>query len=197
VKTKFLILDSFGEKTMRRREFIGCAAAMSLVSGQGTSAEPQRTAKKGAPQRPEKAAAKLKLTHPVVDIAIVCSHFEESLRFYHEQLGLEIVQDIQIPDEVAVGAALAPRGFRHVRLRAGNTLIKLMDIPSAPPRRSDKFAAGVRWLTFFVEDVPETFKRLKAEGVKFLSDPVAAPDAAGVVCAVDPDGVLIELVQIR
>ena len=182
---------------MRRREFIGCAAAMSLAAGQGTSAEPKRTAGKGARRRPAKAAAKLKLTHPRVDIAIVCSHFEESLRFYHEQLGLEIVQDIQIPEEVAVGAVLAPRGFRHVRLRAGNTLIKLMDIPSPPPRRSDKFAAGVRWLTFFVEDVPETFKRLKADGVKFLGDPIAAPDAAGVVCAVDPDGVLIELVQIK
>jgi glyoxylase I family protein len=149
------------------------------------------------PARRALAATKLKLTHSNVDIAIVCSDFEKSLRFYHEQLGLEIVQDIQIPDEVAVGASLAPRGFRHVRLRAGNTLIKLMDIPSPPPQRSDKFAAGVRWLTFFVEDVPETFKRLKAEGVKFLSTPVAAPDAAGVVCAVDPDGVLIELVQLK
>jgi glyoxylase I family protein len=139
----------------------------------------------------------LKLTHPTVDIAIVCSHFKESLRFYHEQLGLEIVEDLQIPDEVARGAALAPRGFRHVRLRAGNTLIKLMDIPSPPPRRSEEFAAGVRWLTFFVADVPEIFKRLKAEGVKFLGDPIRAPDAAGVVCAVDPDGILIELVQRR
>ena len=73
---------------MRRREFIGCAAAMSLVPAQGTSAEPQHTAKKGVSQRSEKAEAKLKLTHPRVDIAIVCSHFEESLRFYHELLGL-------------------------------------------------------------------------------------------------------------
>jgi len=172
---------------MRRREFIGCAAAVPLLFGQNASGQAGRPT--------EKTAAKLKLSHPIVDIAIVCSHFKESLRFYHEQLGLEIVQDIQIPDEVARGAALAPRGFRQVRLRAGNTLIKLMDIASPPARRSDKFAAGVRWLTFFVEDVRKTFAQLKAEGVKFLSDPVAAPDAAGVVCAVDPDGVLIELVQ--
>ena len=48
-----------------------------------------------------------------------------------------------------------------------------------------------------MDDVPETFKRLKAEGVKFLADPITAPDAAGVVCAVDPDGILIELVQRR
>jgi catechol 2,3-dioxygenase-like lactoylglutathione lyase family enzyme len=130
-----------------------------------------------------------------VDIALACSDFQASLRFCHEQLGFEIVQDIQIPDDVARGAALAPRGFRQVRLRAGNTLIKLMDIASPPPQRSDKFAAGVRWLTFFVADVRQAFEQLQARGVRFLTDPIAAPDAAGVVCAVDPDGLLIELVQ--
>ena len=45
----------------------------------------------------------LQLTHPIVDVAITCSNFEESLRFYHECLGLEIVLDIQIPEEVAKG----------------------------------------------------------------------------------------------
>ena len=182
---------------MKRREFIGCAAAVSLLPCQGASGQSEGAAPKGAPRRTEKAVGKLKLTHPIVDIAIVCSHFKESLRFYHEQLGLEIVQDLQIPDEVATGAALAPRRFRQVRLRAGRTLIKLMDIASPPPRRSDKFAAGVRWLTFFVEDMRKTFDELKAKGVKFLADPIAAPDAAGVVCAVDPDGILIELVQVK
>jgi len=182
---------------MRRRKFIGCAAALSFLSRPGASGQAEAAEREDASRRTATAASKLKLTDPVVDIAIVCSHFKESLRFYHEQLGFEIVQDLQIPDEVAKGAALAPRGFRHVRLRAGNTLIKLMDIASPPPRRSDEFAAGVRWLTFFVEDLHEAFTQLKAEGVKFLTDPVAAPDVAGVVCAVDPDGILIELVQVK
>jgi len=133
----------------------------------------------------------LTLTHPIVDIAITCSHFEESLHFYHEQLGLEIVQDIQIPDDIASSMGLAPRGFRQVRLRAGETLIKLMSISEPPPRRSHEFAAGVRWLTFFVDDVQKAFEELKAKGVPFLTDPIIA----GVVCAIDPDGILIELVQ--
>ena len=34
------------------------------------------------------------------------------------------------------------------------------------------------------------------KGVEFLSDPVSAPDAAAVVCARDPDGILIEFVQL-
>jgi glyoxylase I family protein len=137
----------------------------------------------------------LKLTHSVVDIAITCSHFEESLHFYRDQLGFEVVLDIEIPEAIAVGAGLAPRSFRQVRLKAGDTLIKLMGIAQPPPRRSSDFAAGVRWLTFFVEDVWEARTTLEARGVRFLTEPVSIPEGGGVVCALDPDGILIELVQ--
>jgi glyoxylase I family protein len=183
-----------GENTMKRREFLGCAAAASLA-GHAASGQTGQAAETKTAQPAEQTTAKLNLVHPTVDIALVCSHFNESLRFYHELLGLEIVHDLQIPDQVAQGAMLAPRGFRQVRLRAGQTLIKLMEIDSPPPRRSERFAAGVRWLTFFVDDVRKTYEQLQAEGVKFLSEPIAAPDAPGIVCAVDPDGLLIELVQ--
>jgi len=184
---------------MKRREFAGCAATLPLLAVRSALGQSDREeGTEGDVSTPKDlTAGKLKLTRPTVDIAFVCSDFEASLRFYHEQLGLEIVQDLQIPDAVARGAGLAPRGFRHVRLRAGQTLIKLMDIATPPPRRSRDFAAGVRWLTFFVEDLRATVERLKSEGVKFLADPVAAPDAVGVACAVDPDGVLIELVQLK
>ena len=138
----------------------------------------------------------LKLSHPTVDIAITCSNFEKSLDFYHNKLGFEIVLDLEIPENLAQNIGLAPSGFRQVRLKAGRTLIKLMDIESPPSTPSDQFSAGVRWLTFFVEDIDESVKNLKQNGVEFLSEPISAPDAAGVVCAKDPDGILIELVQI-
>ncbi len=32
----------------------------------------------------------IKLTHLVIDIGIVCSHFEESLVFYRDKLGFEV-----------------------------------------------------------------------------------------------------------
>ena len=138
----------------------------------------------------------LKLSHPIVDIAITCSNFEKSLDFYHNKLGFEIVLELEIPDNLAQDIGLAPTGFRQVRLKAGNTLIKLMDIESSPATPSDEFSGGVRWLTFFVDDIDESVKNLKQNGVEFLSEPISAPDAAGVVCAKDPDGILIELVQI-
>ncbi len=132
-----------------------------------------------------------------VDVGIVCSHFDESLHFYRDLLELEVGLDIQIPESVAVGAKLAPRPFRQVRLKAGETLIKLMEIEDPPPRRGSDFAAGVRWLTFFVDDARKTYEDLSAKGVEFLAEPVSAPDAAGVVCALDPDGLLVEFVQLR
>ncbi len=138
----------------------------------------------------------LNLLHPTVDIAITCSNFAESLDFYHKQLGFELVLELEIPESLARAVGLAPTGFRQARLKAGNTLIKLMDIASPPPRPAETFAAGVRWLTFFVENIEETVERLKQNGVEFLSEPVSAPDASGVICAKDPDGILIELVQI-
>ena len=138
----------------------------------------------------------LTLSHPTVDIAITCSNFAESLDFYHNKLGLEIVLELEIPDALARDVGLAPTGFRQVRLKAGNTLIKLMDIESPPPTPTGGFSAGVRWLTFFVPDIQSTVENLKQNGVEFLSEPISAPDAGGVVCAKDPDGILIELVQI-
>ena len=94
---------------------------------------------------------------------------------------------------------ISPKGispFRQVRLQAGNTLIKLIDIELPPEPVFNEFNPGVRWLTIFVEDVHETVKDLKQNGVTFLAESIAAPDAAGVVCAEDPDGVLIEFVQV-
>ena len=139
----------------------------------------------------------LKLTNPTVDIAIVCNDFDKSLHFYRHCLGLKILMDLDIPDEVAIGAKLAPAGFRQVRLQVGDTLIKLMDIKSPPSSDVNQFKSGVRWLTVFVEDIYQTITDLEQRGVTFLSEPVSAPDAAGVVCARDPDGILIEFVQLE
>jgi len=107
----------------------------------------------------------LRQTHPIVDVGIVCSDFDKSLEFYHDKLGFEIVLDIEIPGDLATTVGLAPSGFRQVRLQAGSTLLKLMQIEAAPPTGSDEFKAGVRWLTYFVADINETVAALKAQGL--------------------------------
>ena len=136
-----------------------------------------------------------KLAQNTIDIAIICSDFNKSLEFYRDKLGLEVTLDIDIPESTAVSAHLAPRGFRQVRLRVGETLIKLVEISDPPAERSAEFQAGVRWLTFLIEDVPATVAALRQQGVQFLSDPVEPADAKFIACAEAPDGVLIEFVQ--
>lgn len=140
--------------------------------------------------------SKLKLVHPAADLCIVCSDFPASLEFYRETLGFAEILDLQIPGDVAIGACLAPTAFRQIRLTAGHTRIKLMEISNPPKPGNTDFKAGVRWLTFIIEDLPNTVQRLRNRGVEFMADAVSAPDAAHVICAVDPDGLLIELVQL-
>jgi len=143
----------------------------------------------------------VKVERPTIDIGLVCSDFEASLHFYRDILGLEIAVEVMVDDEGATKFGLAPRGFRHVRMKLGGTLIKLMEIESPPARRGEEFQAGVRWLTLIVSDIYATYNDLKAKGARFLTEPgpthAKGEDAvAGVVCAVDPDGLLIEFVQL-
>ncbi len=133
-----------------------------------------------------------KVTGSGVDVAIVCSDFEASLRFYRDLLGLEVVKDLEIPADAATQLGLAPRGFRQVRLKAGHTLIKLLDISDPPAPRGDAFEAGVRWITFFVDDVRAIYDDWSSKGVRFLSEP---PASGTIVCAVDPNGVIVELIK--
>ena len=130
-----------------------------------------------------------------VDVAITCSNFEESLNFYRDVLGFEIVVDTEISGEIATRLGVAPRGFHQVRLQAGDSLIKLMDIEAPPPPAPHGFASGVRWLTLYVEDIDSTIEELKEKGVEFLADPVRGQHAAAVA-AIAPDGILIEFAQV-
>ena len=71
-----------------------------------------------------------------------------------------------------------------------------MEITSPSGERTHDFQAGVRWLTFIVDDVPGTVEKLRKKGVESMSEPVSAPDANHVDCAKGPDGMLIEFVQL-
>lgn len=137
------------------------------------------------------------LAQPTIDVAIVCADFDASLDFYHRRLGLEIAYDLQISSDLATRSGLAPGAFRHVRLRAGATLIKLMQIspPPAPTPTPGEFQAGVRWLTFFVNDLAATMHQLSEHNVSFLSEPIHGI-AGWFACVRDPDGVILEFVQL-
>ena len=131
-----------------------------------------------------------------VDIAITRHDFDASLNFYRNILGFEVVIDTQISTEIAAGIGLASSGFRQVRLQAGETLIKLMDIEPPPLEASHAFASGVRWLTIYVEDIERVVADLKKKGAEFRADPVIGKHATAVI-AVAPDGLFVEFARVH
>ncbi len=65
---------------------------------------------------------------------------------------------------------------------------------SAPLTNSDR---GLVRICLATEDLERDVKRLKADGVEFLSDPKAGhADLADIAVCKDPDGTLIELLQV-
>ena len=137
----------------------------------------------------------LRLSDGIVDVAIVCSDFDSSVDFYVRKLGFPVAADLSIPEHLAVPSGLAPSAFRHVRVRAGSALIKLMEIEPAPEAAPEEFRAGIRWLTFRVTDLVATIAKLQEAGVPFLSAPLRGL-AGSFVCAQAPDGVILEFVEL-
>src|SRR5947207_15906471 len=58
---------------------------------------------------------------------------------------------------------------------------------------------GITPLYYYSKNIWQDYATLKARGVKFYSEPNARKNAAGqpaIVCFEDPDGVILELVQV-
>lgn len=124
---------------------------------------------------------------PAADIGIVVGDIAASLRFYVDGLGLELVEVLPIP-----------WGTMH-RLRFGRSWIKLVDptspVPSGVPGGIDA-AVGLRYLTFEVEDLEDTWQRAVATGAA-VYHPVGPFGAKGLVMGMvlDPDGNVVELLH--
>jgi glyoxylase I family protein len=77
-------------------------------------------------------------------VAIICSDYEKSRRFYSEFLGLAIVSETYRPD----------RGSYKIDLALSDgSQIELFSFPEPPPRPSYPEACGLRHLAFAVDDL--------------------------------------------
>jgi catechol 2,3-dioxygenase-like lactoylglutathione lyase family enzyme len=122
-----------------------------------------------------------------LDAGIVASDLAASLHFYRDVLGLELVEDLAIP-----------WGTMH-RLRFGVSWLKLVDPIAAGltagPSGIDA-AAGIRYLTFEVDDIAEVWGRLLANGAP-VYHPLGPFGTKGVIMgmALDPDGNVVEVLH--
>jgi glyoxylase I family protein len=90
-------------------------------------------------------------------IAIICSDYPRSKRFYVEILGFEIVREVYREDR---------RSFK-LDLKLGDEYqLELFSFPNPPKRLSSPEACGLRHIAFEVKDVQATVQRLKDSGVE-------------------------------
>ncbi|SHJ52103.1 SMU1112c/YaeR family gloxylase I-like metalloprotein [Flavobacterium haoranii] len=95
-------------------------------------------------------------------IAIICSNYERSKKFYTEILGLQIIREVYREERDSYKLDLAI---------GDNYVIELFSFPNPPKRTSRPEACGLRHLAFEVEDIQETHNlciknNIKAETIR-------------------------------
>ena len=89
-------------------------------------------------------------------IAIICSHYEVSKRFYTEILGLNIIREVYREERQSYKLDLAI---------GGDYVIELFSFPNPPKRPSRPESCGLRHLAFAVENVEEKRAELLQKGI--------------------------------
>jgi glyoxylase I family protein len=117
-------------------------------------------------------------------IAIICSDYDRSKKFYTEILGLQIIREVYRE---------ARQSFK-LDLAIGNQyVIELFSFPSPPPRPSTPESCGLRHLAFRVADVEKAKEALELEDV--IVEAVRTDEFTGrrFTFFADPDGLPLEL----
>ena len=119
-------------------------------------------------------------------VAIICSDYERSRRFYTQTLGLPIIRETW----------RAERSSWKLDLSIGEYgQIELFSFPGAPPRPSYPEAQGLRHLAFATDDLDACVTSLGVAGVAV--EPVRLDELTGkrFVFFSDPDGLPLELYE--
>ena len=119
-------------------------------------------------------------------VAIICSDYQQSKRFYTETLGLEIIKESyrEARDSYKLDLGLN-----------GQYVIELFSFPDRPKRPSRPEAQGLRHLAFEVADVEAAVKHFEEKGVEV--EPIRIDEYTGkkFTFFADPDDLPIELYQ--
>lgn len=119
-------------------------------------------------------------------VAIICSDYQISKRFYTDVLGFEIISEVYRQERQSYKLDLSLNGLY---------CIELFSFPNPPERVSQPEAAGLRHLAFLVDDVASAREELVAKGIS--AEPIRIDEYTGkkFVFFFDPDGLPLELYE--
>jgi lactoylglutathione lyase len=120
-----------------------------------------------------------------LDLGIIVSNIEASLRFYRDILGLQFV-----------GTVPLWFGIMH-RLRFGTSDFKLIEPKIIPPKGAAGLEAqlGYRYVTFVVKDLSQLCADLKRIGVEFALEETEIRPGTRIAMVKDPDDNILEFVE--
>jgi len=134
---------------------------------------------------------------------IVVSDMERSLQFYRDLLGLKVEKTAEESGEYIDNMLSLPNvRVTTVKLSAesGSTLVELLNFKSYSQKRPGKrqvYSLGPSHIAFTVDDLDALYRRLSQAGIYFNAPPQLSPDDyAKVTFCHDPDGNLVELVEV-
>jgi len=144
----------------------------------------------------------------VIDLGVVVSDINKSLKFYKDVIGFEEIEGFSVPGGFCADTGLSnnlPLDIHVLVLGKGEkaTKLKLMQLKTSPGARVDNTfihsSYGFRYLTLSVKDVKAALVRAEKAGAKPIAKcpvplPAGFPDGLALANFRDPDGNLIELV---
>ncbi len=120
-------------------------------------------------------------------IAVICSNYQVSKRFYTEILGCNIVKETYRAERDSYKLDLAIQDIYT---------IELFSFPNPPARNSRPESCGLRHLAFSVKDIEASITALAARGVS--CEPIRIDEITNKKFTFfsDPDGLPLELYEI-
>lgn len=171
--------------TTRRRNsgwWIFGALLLFAVSGCASSGTAGSRGASAAGESPKDAGLRIGLT------SILVEDQEHALQFYTEVLGFEKATDIPL-GEFRFLTVTSPAGAEGVEL-----LLEPNAHPAAKAFQKAIFEDGIPVAVFFVEDLEQSYRRLKSLGVAFTAPP-ASSGAGSTAIFEDTCGNLLRIYQ--
>jgi glyoxylase I family protein len=119
-------------------------------------------------------------------IAVICSDYEKSKKFYTQILGLTVIRETFRAERNSYKLDLALNG---------QYLIELFSFPNPPPRPTQPEARGLRHLAFAVSDLEKSVKSLIDNKIGVESVRMDEFTGKKFTFFSDPDGLPIELYE--
>lgn len=120
-------------------------------------------------------------------IAIICSDYSRSKKFYTEVLGLHVIREVYRSERSSWKCDLELAGIYQ---------IELFSFPDPPARPSRPEACGLRHLAFEVDNLDEVVTELKEKGI--VAEPIRndeTRDNKRFTFISDPDGLPLEFCE--